>query len=344
MNIITNAVETGVPNVSINLKTNIDDLALLPEVPCQRDHERRVARMNKHFVKNVKSIHTFTVFHVIKDLVIVLNGERVFVKKGWYLGDGNTRLLSYKQLNDPNHRAKIGYNPTHPVVTKIVTIKTEQELLDEYYSIDNSAATENSGDLIRGAIKLLGINLTTPKGKSGAFGSALNQSYPGDSKDTVVMKVAYFRKELELLDQCSIFNTTESDLQTQHFYCASLIAAKLYSEPSTDRDKLVGLLKDLSRIDFDGLKTSKDKWNGMTYLVYQAVMPNKHCKIYDDELHKSTKFASWDPVVSFMLFCFDNHMNNKLIHKKNGIRPSTSQVKGKLQGTKNLLEQLYPTS
>ena len=337
------AIETGVPNVSINPKTKLEWLHVLSAVPSNRPVDKRVKKMNKHFVKDVKSIHNFTVFWVLDDLIVKINNEEVLIKAGWYVADGNTRLLSNKQLNNPDHKSTQGYNPNHDVITKIVKIKTEKQFLEEYYSIDNSAATENNGDLIRGAMGLLGIDMTSKRGKAGTFGSAISTAYPGDNKSTVLDKVAYFRKELQLLDICGIFNTTEDDLQTQHFICASLMSAKMYSEPSEQRDRLVGLLKDISRMDFDNLKTSKDKWNGMTYLIYQAVKPNKHVNIYDEQFHKSTKFASWNPVVGFMLYCIDNHMNDKLIAKK-GVRPSTDPIAKGLSKTRDLLGTLYPIS
>jgi hypothetical protein len=337
------AIPTGVPNVSIVLDTDIKILKQLPEIPQNRVVEPRVDRMNKHFVKDVKSIHYFTVFHVAQDLLVIINGEEILVKEGWYIGDGNTRLLSNKQLNDSSHKNTKGYDPKHGVITKIVTINTSKQLLEEYYSIDNSAATEKNGDLIRGAMKMLGIDMTSPKGKTGTFGSAINNAYPGDRKDPILNKIAYFRKELMLLDKSGVFNTTEGELQNQHFYCACLMSAKMYSEPSDQRDRLVGLLKDISRTAFDQLKVSKNKWNGMTYIIYQSVLPNKHVKIYDDEFHKSTKFASWNPVVGFMLYCIDNHMNDKLISKK-GIRPSTDPIAKGLSRTRSILETLFPIS
>ena len=336
-------MKTDVPNVLINPKTKLEWLLNIPKVPNNRPVESRVNRMNKHFVKNVKSIHNFTVFWVKNDLTVKINGEDILVETGWYVADGNTRILSNKQLNDPNHKSTVGYNPKHNVITKIVEIETAKLFLEEYYSIDNSAATENNGDLIRGAMGMLGIKMVSKKGKAGTFGSAINNAYPGDNTSPILDKVAYFRKELLLLDQCGVFNTTEVDLQTQHFICAALMSAKLYSEPSSQRDRLIVLLKDISRMDFDNLKTNKDKWNGMTYLIYQAVKPNKHVNIYDVEYHRSTKFASWNPVVGFMLWCIENYMNDKLIAKK-GVRPSTDPISKALPNTRNLLGKLYPIS
>ena len=340
MNLMKHAVSTGVPNVSINPNTNIEDILALPKVPHQRNHKIRVKKMNKHFVKDVRSIHQFTVGNVVDDMVVDLIHETIDVKKGLYLVDGNTRALSKKQLDDGTNT--IGYNPLHPVITTIVDIDTPQKLLDEYYSIDSSSATEISGDKLRGAIDALTLSLTSAKALAGSFGSALKQAYPGDDKDILLTKMAYFKNEIELLDECGIFNTTQSDLQNQHIYCASLIAAKLYSKPPSNKVKLIKTLQSLSRLEVYNLKTSDKKWNGVTAIIHQMVRPNELGNWYDSEYHKSTKALSWQPVVGFLLYCLENQMIDKLVDKKSGFRPSSWT--NKYTETLETLELLYPTS
>ena len=75
-------------------------------------------------------------------------------------------------------------------------------------------------------------------------------------------------------------------------------------------------------------------------LIYSI---HNHLNIYDEQFHKSTKFASWNPVVGFMLYCIDNHMCDKLIAKK-GVRPSTDPIAKGLSRTRDLLSTLYPIS
>ena len=204
-NIIQNAIETGVPNVSKNLNTDINDILLLPEVPCQRDHLRRVKKMNEHFIKPVKSKHEFTIFNVTNGFNIKVYDEITFVEEGVYLANGNTRAESKRQLDSGKNN--IGYNPEHPVITTIVTINTPKQLLDEYYSIDTAAATEGSADIVRGSIKLLEMDISSKKGMSGMWGTALNAAYPGDNKDEHYKKMAYFKHEIVLLDESGMWNT-----------------------------------------------------------------------------------------------------------------------------------------
>jgi hypothetical protein len=333
-NILGGAFETAVPNVSINPQVDINDIIALPEVPCQREHERRVSKMGKHFQKDTSSKHTFTVFNITKNFKAEISDQTVTVKKGCYLADGNTRVSSLKQ--------KKGYDTKHPVITHIVDVSSEKQMFDEYYSIDSSSATETSPDKIRGAIKMLKLKLTSQRALSGAYASALNYAYPDSNENKARVKVAYFKDELELLDKCGIFEPTTTELIQQHFFCMCLIVSKLYSEPGEVKIKLEETLKSLARLDVDVLKTESQKWSGVTALIHQAVRPNEKFNAYDPEFHKASKYASFDPVLSFMLYCFEMQMNDKTIDKVRGFKPSS--WKNKFENTKDLIEKNYPLS
>ena len=339
--LLKNAVDCGIPNMSVNLFADIKDILALPEIPINRDHLTRVTKMNKHFQKNTKSKHFFNVFKLNESFEKVIKGELVKFKEGMYVANGNTRSESKRRLD--NGTNKIGYDTTHPVVCVIDKITSEDietdRMVDEYYSFDSQSATENSSDKIKGAIKLFGLQLTSPKAMRGAFGSALNNAYPGDNKDQYVEKVAYFKKELELIDKCGIFNTAEKDLEGSHLICASLITAKMYSTPALNRDKMIKMLESISRLEFRKLKCNEDKWNGITALIYTAVMPNKQFKAYDLDYHGSTKFASYDPVVSFMLYCMELSMSDSLRACDGGFKKAN--WKNKFQNDKLALEQLF---
>ena len=68
---LNNAIETGVPNMSILTKVNVKSILTLPEIPCQRDHNIRVTKMNKIFVNDTKMMHQFVVFNVVKNIWII---------------------------------------------------------------------------------------------------------------------------------------------------------------------------------------------------------------------------------------------------------------------------------
>ena len=343
--IVQNAIGTGVPNVSINPNTNINDILTLPEIPCQREHKRRVKKMNQHFTKDVKSIHLFTLFDVVNDLEVELKGgETVQVDEGLYVGDGNTRCESMRQIL--NGQNTIGYNPTHNVISKIVEIETAKQMLEEYYSHDSVDASEITPDKIRGASKMLGLRMSSKVGMNGAYASALKNAYPGDVKDSVADKMSYFKKEIQILEDTGIFYPTTSDLRQQHFYGACLIAAKRYSEPAENKSKIEDIFRRISQQNVKTLKKHDEKWNGMTALIHQlengdsSGSTNK--KWYDIEYHKTTKYASIAPVISFILYCLELEMTDRKLDNTSGFK--TSNWFGGKKNTNLYLEYLEDLS
>ena len=167
--------------------------------------------------------------------------------------------------------------------------------------------------------------------------------------DIPLEKVAYFKDEIAMLDLCNIFNPTTDDLKNQGFYCACLIAAKLYSVPNSSNQKLREVFRSLARLDIDDLKVSDKKWNGVTCIIHQMVRPNEKGEWYPMEYHKATKGAAWGPVQGFLLYCIELQMTDKLISKKGGFRPKSQWFDGdkgfsKYMETLETLEQLYPTT
>jgi len=343
--IVQNAISSGVPNVSYNHSVDMKHISNIPPVEINRNFKIRVKKMNKHFVKDVTSIHDYTLFNVQNDLDVEVGNEIIEVKPGLKLADGNTRAESYREGKASNF-INGGYNPQHPVNTKIVDIYTQKQYLEEYYSIDSSSATETSPDILRGAIGFLEINMISAKAQAGTWGSALQQAYPGDPKDSPLWKVQYFHKELELLDQCGVFTPASNGLRksNQHLICASLIASKLYSTPTSNKVKLIKTLQSLSRLDFTDLKVKGDKWNGVTALIYQVCTSgsSQDKGWIPAEYVGSTKGKSWKPAMGFYLHCIEKEMTDKLTNHTSGFRHSVWE--NTFVEMKELLENKFPTS
>ena len=322
---LNNAIETGVPNMSILTKVNVKSILTLPEIPCQRDHNIRVRKMNKIFVKDTKMMHQFVVFNVVKNMTIDFNGEKVKIKADLYLADGNTRAESKRRKDSNNIEFKRfidGYDPKHDVVVAIIDINEPDDLLREYFGIDNQAATESSSDKMRGAIKTLGMNLISNKAKSGGFGTAMNAAYPGDSKLEPIVKLSYFRNEIILLDKANLWMTSETELQTQHFYCASFIAAKIYTTNGFEqREKFLHVMKNLTSLDKYKVKRDTPKWSGVTALIHQLT-DHTDKEWYPIHEHKRTGLSSWKPVIGFLLYCIELAMLDKHIDHVKGFKPS----------------------
>ena len=231
--------------------------------------------------------------------------------------------LSSKDSNNIEFkRFTEGYDPSHDVVAWIIDVTEPEDLLREYFGIDNQAATESSSDKMRGAIKTLSMNVVSNKAKSGGFGTALNAAYPGDSKLEPIVKVSYFRNEIMLLDKANLWMTAESELQTQHFYCAALIAAKIYTTNGFEqRDRFLCVMKNLTSLDQYKVKRDTPKWSGITALIHQLTNHTDK-EWYPIHEHKRTGLSSWKPVVGFLLYCIELAMLDKHIDHVKGFKPS----------------------
>lgn len=306
------AKTTSIDNLEINTHIPTCLLAGLKPVHINRNYKRRVAKQTPNFKKDLMGQKIFIVFNVTEELQFEFHGETINVPPARYIADGNTRLEAHRQ-------GKIDLG-SH-VIAISMEISDADTYKEEYFAIDNSAATENSSDLIRSAIRFLGMNLDSNIGQGGNFASALKNSYPHDKKDETIMKVAYFKSEIELLDECGVFNTTDHALKHQHFYGACLLAAKLYAEPGVTALKFKQVLKQICRLDSDDWNLGGDKWNGITALLYQCANPHKKGWIPEDCIAK-TNYASIEPSYNFYLYCIEMAMTDKMLNKTKGFKRS----------------------
>lgn len=310
--LLGNLLPTAVPGVNINPNCLTTELLKLPHIGINRDFRRRLNKMLKPFTKALKGQQIFVVFRIAQTIEFDLANEAIVVEPGLYIADGNTRLESMRVGN---------ISTPDSVIAFVFDIDDEEEYLDEYYAIDNSAATEVSADKIRGAISFLNLNVKSRIAQNGQFGWALKNAFPHDSKEGVLEKVAYFKNEIEFLDECGIFDPVEKTLKTQHFYMACLMMAKQCSQPPAAKAALKQVFQSLARLDFDDLMTNKDKWNGVTALIYQVCRPEKR-QWYDPKHGNSTKYDATIPVVSFFIYCIQNQMQDKLLDKEKGYKPT----------------------
>lgn len=337
-----NFIETDIDGCRIYPKVPFESLSSIPPNPLNRAVEDRIKKQGENFEKPTHSKMVFRVFNVKKRITFDFNYETVTVEKGRYIGDGNTRIESNKAIKEK--RIKRGFKPERDCIVIETDIYNAKQLKEEYFSLDSIAATETSSDKIRGALIALNVSLSSPVGRKGSFASALNYAYPGDNRDSALAKIAYFKKELELLDECGVFEPNDSEMGKQHFYCACLIAAKYYSSHSSSvKDTLKKLFKEASTLESRQLNTKDDYWSGLTYLMYQASHPNKHCHIYDGEFHGTTKGASWNPVIGWMLWCIDKHIKGQKIHYKNGPKAKSESISDRRINHLQALASEFPT-
>lgn len=305
-------IPTAIKGVWINPNCLTSELLKQEHVQINRDFRRRLKKMLAPFKKALKGQHIFVVFRVTETLEFTLANETIVVDPGLYIADGNTRLESMRVGN---------IDTPESVIAFVFDIDNEDEYLEEYYAIDNSAATELSADKIRGAISFLNLDVKSRAAQNGQFGWALKNAFPHDSKEGVLEKVSYFKNEIEFLDECGIFDPVEKQLKNTNLVMACLMMAKQCSQPPAAKAALKQVFESLARLDFDDLMTNKDKWNGVTALIYQVCRPEKR-QWYDPRHAGSTKFDSIIPVVSFYIYCIQNAMQGKLLDKEKGYKPT----------------------
>jgi len=308
--VLNNLVDTAIPNVRINPKASTFMLLSLPHIPINRDFLSRVKKMAPLFDKGLMGQQVFTVFNVTQTVTIQYFGETITIEPGEYIADGNTRLESLRQ-------GKIRL--PSKVIALVFDVNDSEILQAEYFAIDNVASSEISSDLIRGAMAGFNFQVDSTVAKGGNFASALRNSYPRDKKDPAISKIAFFKNEIELLDECNIFNPTEGALKHQHFFGACMMAAKLYGEPASSRDKFKRVLTDLGKLDSMDLILSGKKWNGVTALIYQCANPAKKEWI-PIEAQGKTNFASVEPSYDFYLYCIEMAMTDKMLDKHRGFK------------------------
>ena len=294
----------------------------IPTIEINRDFERRVKKMQPHFVKGLPSLEIFVIINVLSGFNITLNGETIFVSKGKKLADGNTRRESMEQ-----HPEQI---PGHNVIFIQFDVDNEEDFKNLYYSYDSSASVENSADKITGAFNLLGMDLVSKTAKSGTLGEAIKAAYPGDRKDSILDKVAYFKNEIQILDKTGLLNPADKELKFQMLFAMALIALKLYDHPETQALRCITGLEVLAREASDNLDVTGDRWDGLTAICYEYFYPGQKGWI-PKGAHRQTGSKTLEPQLDFLLYCFSKYMAKQKIDKKQGFQPTN--WKGEYQST-----------
>jgi hypothetical protein len=298
----------------------------IPTIEINRDFERRVKKMQQYFVKGLPSLEIFVIINVLAGFNITLNNESIFVSKGKKLADGNTRRESMEQ-----HPEQI---PEHDVIYIQFDVDNEEDFKNIYYSYDSSASVENSADKITGAFNLLGMDLVSKTAKSGTLGEAIKAAYPGDRKDSILDKVAYFKNELQILDKTGLLNPVDKELKFQMLFAMALIVLKLYDHPETQLLRCITGLEILGREASDNLDITGDRWDGLTAICYEYFNPGKKGWI-PAGMHRQTGVKTLEPQLNFLLYCFAKYMAKQKVDKTQGFQHSN--WKGEYESTMQIL-------
>jgi hypothetical protein len=305
-----------------NFKT--DDLInedLVRTHKLQRDHARRWKKMVKHFRKQLPTLYNFSILKITKSITGTVNGEEITVDQGFDMVDGHTRR------HDIQVSLRTGEN-SYPseVPVMVYEINSFKEYKDLYDSFDSIDATDKSSDKIIGALRLLDIILDSNTGRSGGFGTALSIAYPGDSKDDVLKKVAYFKDEIQCMDSIGLFNPESKEFKSQCLIAAGLMALKYYNKPDTSRARIIGGLTRIAKAKKNMLDHSDPKsWYGLDCIEYEFL--TEPGKWISKDLHRKTSYTAVDDQMNFFWYCLENYMSKTTISKHNGVKKSS--FKGK---------------
>ena len=316
-------IETGTPGVYVIPKFLTLDL-LDPDVvrthQLQRDHRKRLKKMQKHFQKKLPSLYNLSLIRIEKEFSGTVNGETITVTPGVDMVDGHTRREDWIQSYGRGDEDTCV--PSHVNVI-IYDVDNFKQYKDIYYSFDSTDASEKTNEKIVGACRALNLVLNSTTAKSGSFGSALDIAYPGDRKDDILTKVSYFHKEIVELDKLGLFNPADPELKFQCLMAAALQALKIYSEPDETRLRLEGGLLQLAQARKDTLSLDPTHWYGMDLIQYEYFMtPDKEWSI-PKGMHRKTSFSSINPQMDFIWYCFEMYMTKSPVKKNRGMKSSS---------------------
>lgn len=325
-------IETAVPGEYFLPKFATKDLFKLKTNAIQREHEKRVKKMKKHFDKRLPTQFNFSAVVCTTSFTGKYQGEIVEVLPGIDMVDGHTRRHYSKDAED---------YPEYVTLT-LYLVDNWEDYKNIYYSFDASEAAEKTNEKIVGACRALNIKLTSSTALGGGFGSALDIAYPGDRKDDILTKVAYFKTELEELDAIGLMKPTEGKMKAQTLMAAGLMALKIYGEPPETHARMVGGLHQLAKARTDApFWVDPDNWFGMDAIAYQYLEQGDPDKWWVEKGYlRSTKFMSIAPQMDFIWYFFEKYMSKSRVAKGKGVKPSNFE--GKFEEYQEALININP--
>lgn len=283
---------------------------LLPTIPINRDERRRIKKMAKILKKWIPTHDEISIFKVTKAFSYIFeDGKEIEITPGYYLGNGNTRREFYGEYQDDA--------PETDLIATVYEIDSQVKFDSYFDSYDSQDSVMNGAQYIQGAIRLIGMNVSSSVAKNGSFKSALDIAYP-DRKAPILEKVSFFKNEIELLDRIGIFGPKmEKGLKFQAMYAMCLIAAKYWSSPNDQYDRMVAGLQNLVNAKADGLDMTGERWDGITCIEVQYLSESTKDWV-EEGYRRKTSYATVRPQLDFLLYCFELYMVKQKIDKTEG--------------------------
>jgi hypothetical protein len=321
------------PKVPLSIFSELRDNRL------QRNHKDRVNKMAKKYSPSVPTLSEVQAVIATTDLT----GEYYEVEIDVPAGEeskvnGHTRNEYWTGDKFSKLAAQQGHVPEMVSLT-VYEVDTWDDYKKLYDSFDSPDAVETSNNKIQSAIRAIGIPVTSKMAMGGKFGTALRHAYPGDDKEPVFTKVAYFADEISDLDRAGGFEPNEKGLKFQALTSAMLAALKVWDKPDSNRQRLLSGISQIVNFDKDRANWSSSEWNGIDAILKEF---GSDGTMLPSGVHRSTKYADVDMQLDFIWYWLEIYMNKKTILKTNSF--NTKHAKGKYKEFMELLDTMYPTN
>ena len=288
-------------NITVNKDYPLQKFLSLPEVPCQRNTEARLAKAKKHLKKLRPEQCVVHLVRLTKDCEVA---GKLYPEGMVFVIDGNTRSM-YWDTCDPD-----------VLPEKLVAITYEYEDLDQikaaYDCFDSAEATEKNQQKVYGI--LTGFYDYAPKSDKLATGQILsgmnkacclvkptewNQTNIKDSRQ-LQCQLSYWVVNgcLQALDELM----TKKDKWCQPFIAACLLSLRHYGPKN---QKLIQAWK---LIEQEKGNTMGVEWDGVTHITEEW----KTGKFFKDtSICRDTRWDNMDRTVSYILYWIDKYMEDE---------------------------------
>ena len=288
-------------NITVNIDYPLEEFLNLPEVPCQRNTEARLAKAKKHLKKLRPEQCVVHLVRLTKDCIVA---GKLYPAGMVFVIDGNTRSM-YWGTCDPD-----------VLPQKLVAIIYEYEDLDQikaaYDCFDSAEATEKNQQKIFGI--LTGFYDYAPKSEkltSGQIISGMNKAChfakPTEWNQTNIKNSEQLRDQLsfwmingclQALDELM----TKKDKWCQPFIAAALLSLRHYGPKN---QKLIQAWK---LIEQEKGNTMGTEWDGVTHITEEW----KTGKFFKDtSICRDTRWDNMDRTVSYILYWIDKYMEDE---------------------------------
>jgi len=312
----------------------VSEFITLPPAPVQRNSHMRVNKMKPIFDKAYAANQGHTLTEVAIG-VVVSDFEDRDPQTGALLNAYKAGEVSIIDGATRKHYW-INYPQTHALTAKIHYLNSMADVNFAYYPYNSKESVENTNHVLQGLARRYNWQARQPMFANGNYKTALDwaTSRPGDDAKAIETSFNFNFEELKVLDALpktgsnTISKPAIPKLKSQAIMAACLIALKLY--PNNVR--LFDFIERLVNLTVDDINDAIARKNITPYEIvaieWMGWSARRGVTIDDTWLKDvagSTKFASKEPQLDFLLHWIIEYVNNPTVvyNFNKGIKPSS---------------------